>query len=196
MVPDTILVTSNGDAATRRRWSREVCPTLPNLGFRIGEVELMKVLGVNGSGSTLWLAMVEDDGPVVTDPPSLSLGSGAEAGLALVDFKSEVTHVLTRLAPDLIVILDPDPSGTIAWKGILPRLSAEVMLILAARDVGIEIERATRAGARSKLGIHRSGSLQARAKEKFPEKVGVHWTGKRDIAALAAASRHPAGGSW
>lgn len=157
------------------------------------KADLMKVLGVNGSGATLWLALFGHDGPEDTEPYSLQLGDGSEGGLALTDLKAEARHVLTRLKPDLVVVLDPESNGVFKWKNTLLRVSAETMLVLAADATKIPVERVTRASVRSKLSLGRSGSLASHAKEAYPDRVGSHWAGKRDVAVLAAASRYYGG---
>jgi hypothetical protein len=109
----------------------------------------MKVLGVNGAGSKLWLTLVGDDGPEDTKPSSLDMSQGPEGGLSVTAFRVECRHVLSRLKPDLVVVLDPEPTGSLAWKSFLPRVAAETLLVAEAADAGIPCERISRAGVRS-----------------------------------------------
>lgn len=145
----------------------------------------MKMLGVNASQASLWLCVVGDDGPEDTDPSSLALCDGAAAGYALLAFHGECTRVLTRLAPNRIVILDPEPTASLR-AAARPRFSAETILAFAAEQAGINCERITRAAVRSRHQLGRKGALGAHAKSVIPEPVGTHWIGKRDLAALAA----------
>ncbi len=154
----------------------------------------MKVLGVNASGADLWVALYGDGGPEPTDPVKLSLPAGPEGGYALNAFRTTVGHTLSEWSPDLIVILSPrSPQGDPAWKLALPRVTAETMLILAATDCNIDVNRVSQSQVRKNLSIAKEGGLRDHAKSLLPVKVGTHWTGKRDLAALAAASVHPAG---
>lgn len=148
----------------------------------------MRVLGVNGSGATLWIALVGEAGPEPCDPASLILKEGDEGGYALHAFQTEAEHALARLSPEQIVILDPEPTGTLRWKATLPRVSAETMFTLAAVELGITVHRMARATVRGRLSLGKSGSLASHAKNAYPDKVGFHWVGQRDVAALAAAA--------
>ena len=154
----------------------------------------MRVLGVNGSGPDLWVALYGDDGPESTDPVKLSLPDGTEGGYALNSFRTTVEHTLREWSPEIIVILNPrSPTGDPPWRRALPRISAETMLVLAATACDIPVERVAPGSIQSKLALGKSGGLREHAKKLLPVKVGTHWAGKRDLAALAAASRHPNG---
>ncbi|MBA8965059.1 hypothetical protein JOJ86_007425 [Rhodococcus percolatus] len=150
----------------------------------------MKVLGVNGASSKLYLGVVGDNGPELVDPPALEVGTGGEGGLSLIALRSECDHALARIAPDLVVILDPESNAKLTWKAAMPRLSAETVLVCAATAAGIPVERVTRPFVRSACSFGRSGSLASHAKDRYPDPVGPYWAGKRDLAALAAVSRH------
>ncbi len=158
------------------------------------EVLDVKVLGVNPSKGDLWVALYGDHGPELTDPVKLSLHDGPEGGYALSAFRTTAKHTLSQWSPDLIVILNSNsPQGGVPWSSALPRVSAETMLVLAATDCNMRILRITHAQVRKGLSIDRTGGLREHAKRLLPDKVGTHWAGKRDLAALAAASKHPKG---
>lgn len=150
----------------------------------------MKVLGVNGASTKLYLAVVGDDGLEHVDPPLLEVVQGNEGGLALIALRLECEHALARIAPDLVVILDPEANAKLTWKTTMQRVSAESVLVCAATAAGISVERVTRPSVRSACSFGRSGSLAVHAKEHYPDSVGPYWAGKRDLAALAAVSRH------
>ena len=58
-----------------------------------------------------------------------------------------------------------------------------------ATDAGIP-SAMSRAAVRSAHELGRSGKLAVHVRSVFPKTVGKYWTGKRDLAALAAAARH------
>ena len=146
----------------------------------------MKVLGVNAGQASLWLCVVGDEGPEDTDPSSLTLLDGPVGGHALVAFHSECARVLSRLTPDRVVILDPEPTAPLPLSSARPRFSAEAILALAAEQAGIDCERIARATVRSRHQLGRKGALKAHVKSVVPESAGPYWGGKRDLAALAA----------
>ena len=147
----------------------------------------MKVLGVNAAQASLWLCVVDGDVPEDTDPSNLTLRAGVACGFALLAFHGECVRVLTRLAPDRIVILDPEPVASLKASA-RSRFAAEALLAFAAEQAEISCVRIARATARSRLQLGQKGPLKDHVRSVLPEPAGPHWAGKRDLAALAAVA--------
>lgn len=147
----------------------------------------MRVLGVNAAGGKLWLCIVDDDGASDTQPVSLELREGLDAGYAIAAFRDECVHALTALSPDRVVILDMEPGGRVPKVADLrTRFTAETLLASCAVDARVTCVRITRATLRSRLGLPRTGGVADHVTSIFDTPAGKHWTKKRDLAALAA----------
>jgi hypothetical protein len=150
-------------------------------------VTRVTVLGVHGSGSTLWLCLVEDERALETDPGRLELREGLEAGYAIGSFRDECTRTLKALAPDRIAILDMEQSRQVPKiADMRARFTAEALLAACAIDAGLPCVRLPRATVRSRLGLPRSGKLADHVSLVFDAPTGTYWKAKRDFAALAA----------
>lgn len=146
----------------------------------------LRCLGVNAAQGRLWLCLVHDDKPIETSPESMSLLEGQQAGYDLIAFQRECLRVLSRLSPGLVVILEPETTAKLSYRATRDRLAAETILALAAAEAGIECQRSARASLRSRLEVPRSGSLKDHVPSVVPQPVGKSWSGRRDLAALAA----------
>lgn len=143
-------------------------------------------MGVNPSANGMWLVCADDGEVVDTSPFRLALPSGMESGQKLAALLDECERALRDLAPDGIVVLDPEVTAKIPFSQARARVTAETLLALAAAKVDLPYEKLSRAGLRSRLELPRSGKLTALVPQKVPQPLAPHWTGKRDLAALAA----------
>lgn len=110
---------------------------------------------------------------------SLVLGAGDEGGYSLCAFQSELDHALASIAPDSVVLLEPEPTGSLKWRSTVERVFGETVLVGAASARGIPVERASRASVRGSMKLGRAGSLSSHAEAAYPDKVGAHWADKR-----------------
>lgn len=143
---------------------------------------------MNTAGGSLWFCLVDGDRALDTEPVSLELRSGSQAGYAITAFRDECAQALAVLSPDRVVILDMEGSGQRRLKvaDMRTRFTAETLLASCAVDAGIICVRLSRAKLRSLLGLPREGAVSDYAASVFDAPAGTYWTKKRDLAALAA----------
>ncbi|WP_285551438.1 hypothetical protein [Actinoplanes regularis] len=142
---------------------------------------------MNGSTSTLWLCLVEGEQALETNPTSLELRPGPEAGYAFNSFRDECTHVLKALSPDRVVILDMEQTRQVPKVADMrARFTAEALLATCAIDAGMPCLRLPRPTLRARLGLPKTGKLADHVPSVFDTSVGTYWKAKRDMAALAA----------
>lgn len=147
------------------------------------------MLGGHFGAGKMWLCLVDaEEGPVVTEPAFLELRDGEEAGYAMSDFHRECVHAITVLAPGRVVLLDPEPTGQATVANLRARFTAETLLARAAVELTLPVSRLARSTVRARLQLDRKGSFAERAGEVYPDKVGTHWKGKRDLAAVVASA--------
>lgn len=143
-------------------------------------------MGVNPSANGMWLACAHDGEVVPSSLFRLELPSGMESGQQLMALLDECERALRDLSPDQVVLLDPEPTARITFSQARARVTGETLLALAAAKADLPYERLSRPQLRSRLALPRSGKLPALVKERVPQPLAPHWTGKRDLAALAA----------
>lgn len=142
-------------------------------------------MGVNPSANGMWLVCADDGKVLSTVPYRLSMPSGMESGQKLIGLLDECERVLRDLAPDRIVVLDPEPTARMTFSKSRPRVTAETLLALAAARADLPFGKVSRAAVRSRLGLPKSGGLPTLVPATV-ERLDPHWKGKRDLAALAA----------
>lgn len=148
----------------------------------------MRVMGVHCSTQDAYLAVV--DGRVVVDdmPERLRLPAGVESGAGLLEFVEEVRRALGRVAPDHVVILQPEGKQPGAsYARIAPRVVIETLLRLCAAQEGISVDLQPRPTVRARLGLPARGSLETHIDRAGPA-TGQYWAAGRALAALAALS--------
>ncbi|MGH9197738.1 MAG: hypothetical protein ACRD1T_18595 [Acidimicrobiia bacterium] len=141
---------------------------------------------MNATAATIWLACAENGEIVDSTPYRLDVPAGLERGQQLVALLEDCARVLQTLSPRTVAILDPELIGTASFKRARDRAKGEVLLSLAAAQLGIACSFVSRQGLRSKLGLGRSGKLVDLVATRIPRTLNPHWKGKRDLAALAA----------
>ncbi len=152
----------------------------------------MRTLGVNGASDTLFLAVAEDGTVLDVEPYTFSEPAGLPSERRLPAMRDEAEKLVRSLAVARVRILDPETAYKCAAVTMRTRYALETLLALGAAEAGAECDRLSRAAARSVLGLPRSGQLASLVSE-VTSKAGKHWSGKRDLAALAAiaADRQP-----
>lgn len=146
----------------------------------------MRVLGVNGSTITLWVAVVDDDESVVADGPiQIPLPNDASHAMQLDLVRNDATRLLQSHEIDRVRILDAEPTGQPSYAQLIKRIGMESALVLAAHDIGVDVDRFSRAHVRSLLALGRTGTLTSHA-GRLLEAASPHWSTKRDLAALVA----------
>ena len=142
---------------------------------------------MNAVGGKLWLCLVNEDGALETEPASLELRTGSQAGYAIEAFRAECVHALKALSPNRVVILDLEAGGRVPKVADMrTRFTAEALLVSCAVDAGVPCVRLARATLRSRLGLPRTGGIADHVAQVFTAPAGKYWTKKRDLAALAA----------
>ncbi len=146
---------------------------------------MTRVLGINVAGSTAYLALC-DDAEITNDKPEkLVAPDGLAADSGTLAFLDDIGRVLGQLRVERVRVLDPEPTYSTSVQSVVPRITIETLFLLAAWQRGLDAGRISRARIRSLLDLGRSGSLSSLA-ASVTKPVGSSWTGKRDLAALAA----------
>jgi hypothetical protein len=146
----------------------------------------MRVLGVNGSTSSLWLALVDDDREVVAGGPThLSAPENASVAHLLDTVRAEATRLLESHRVERVRVLDAETNGQPSYAQLAKRIGMETAFMLAAHDLQLDVDRITRARLRSVLQLGNSGRLTDLASGRLVANA-PHWANKRDLAALAA----------
>lgn len=153
----------------------------------------MRTLGVNGAGEALYLAVAQDGEILDVEPYTFA---GLPSARRLAAMRDEAEKLVRSLDVARVRILDPETSYQCAAVAMQQRYALETLLALGAAEAGADCDRLSRAGARSVLGLPRSGQLAKLVSDvsDVTDKVGKHWSpGKRDLAAIAAvaANRQP-----
>lgn len=141
---------------------------------------------MNPTANGMWLACADDGQLVPISPHSLALPSGLESGEKLSALLAECERVLRALAPGRVVVLDPEATARFTFKAARARVTGETLLALAAAKSSVPYEKLSRAGLRSRLSLGRANKLVELVPQVVNEPLSPHWTGKRDLAALAA----------
>lgn len=147
----------------------------------------MRVLGINGTGETLWLAHAVDGELVEFDPYSFRLPQGLERARALRAGAEELAAVVRRCDVDNVVLLEPEVTRS-TYQSLLARMSVEIVAEFAAAEAKVAFVRLTRAKLRSKLGLPKSGAVNGYADEVIVKPQSPHWKKERDLAAMAAVA--------
>lgn len=153
-------------SAPLRRWAAQLSRRLSAYSGASTEaapakerVTRVKALGVNGSTSTLWLCLVDGEQALETNPTSLELRAGHEAGYAFGAFRDECTHALKALSPDRVVILDMEQTRQVPKVADMrARFTAEALLATCAIDAGLPCLRMPRPTLRARLSLRRISS--------------------------------------
>lgn len=146
----------------------------------------MRTLGASATGSTIWLAVVEDRQLLDTSPFKLEAGAGLERGQQLVALLQDCARVLNELKPDAVVVLDPEGNGRFTFRQSRDRVTGEVLLSLAAAQLDIPCRYMSRATVKSRLELGASGKLSRLVSKVLPDALTPHWKDKRDLAAIVA----------
>lgn len=146
---------------------------------------LVKTLGVNGTNDRAYLAVARDGEVIDTQPYSVSLATGMPDGEQLITLRDEIVRLLEVHRIDRVRILDAESNYQSSYSALTGRLTIETVIALAASEKEIDCLRLTRRRVRSILEIEIKGKLSVEAARSYPI-VGGSWTGKRDLAALAA----------
>lgn len=145
----------------------------------------MRVLGVNGTGDTLWLARAGDGELVDFDPYSFRLPQGLERSESLRAGVDELAAVFRRCDVDQVVLLEPEVTQA-TYQSLLPRMSVEITAEFAAGEAKVPFARLTRGKLRSKMGLPKQGAVSSHAGEVVATPQSPHWKKERDLAAMAA----------
>ncbi|MDQ0727474.1 hypothetical protein [Microbacterium sp. W4I20] len=149
----------------------------------------MAILGVNGTTSCLWLAVVSDVGDVLDAPHNFALASNTPLDEQIALAVDDATRLFDRFSVDAVVILDAETGRRNApsYSQLVPRISLEAAMMYAAHKHGITAARIPRARVRSVMDLAKNGKLSDLAATVL-DAHAPHWTGKRDLAALVAVA--------
>ncbi|MFB4349805.1 hypothetical protein [Microbacterium sp. CR_7] len=147
----------------------------------------MAFLGINGTTSGLWLAVLSDDGVVQDAPPNIALSGDTPLDTQIANAVDEATRLFERFSITNVVILDAETGGQNKpnFTTLVPRISLEAAVMYAAHTHGIAAVRIPRARVRSTLGLPKRGPLTSFVADHL-EPHSPYWANKRDLAALAA----------
>lgn len=146
----------------------------------------MAVLGVNGSANELWLAVVSDEGEVLEAQVRILPAPDSPLATQIRTAVDEADRIIASNGITGVVILEPEtgrfqPSY---FQSVL-RISLETAVVLAAERASIPAVRRSRKWVRAVLDLPKAGALSGHAADVL-DAHPPHWTGKRDLAALAA----------
>lgn len=144
------------------------------------------ILGVNGATNELWLAVVSDDGEVLDAQVRIQPASDSPLGTQVSTALDEAGRIIVTNGITAAVILEPE-TGQFqpSYSASVLRISLETAVVMAAHRAGVPVVRRSRKWVRTKLDLPNRGKLSELARDVV-EAHPPHWTGKRDLAALAA----------
>jgi hypothetical protein len=120
----------------------------------------MRVLGVNAAAARAYLACADNGELVEVDPHVIEFPAGLEAGKRLPATKDDLSRLFERLRVARVRVLTPEATYTSTYKSLIPRLTMETLVALAAAERDIDCARLSRRRVRSLLGLPVAGSLQ------------------------------------
>ncbi|MFC5996026.1 hypothetical protein ACFQE5_17615 [Pseudonocardia hispaniensis] len=145
----------------------------------------MRTVGINVAADTAYLSVVDDGELLEAEPYLLRLPRGLDGARALLGLRDDVAKVLTTHGVNRLRVLDAEANSNGSYASLKDRLSIETTFMLAAAEHDIDAGRLTRAQVRSILSLPREGALKTHA-AAVCSPSGPYWSGKRDIAAMAA----------
>ncbi|SEC00034.1 hypothetical protein SAMN04489844_1480 [Nocardioides exalbidus] len=148
----------------------------------------MRVMGVNGSSETLWLACADDTGLVDMTTFRVDKASALETGDALIAARDSLRRVMRTNDVTRVVLLSAGNDGQhkVGYHAAVPRITMETVVAFAAAEEGIEFARISRATALSWLDLPAKGGVDAHISTLVPVPKAPHWKKKRDLASMAA----------
>lgn len=145
----------------------------------------MRSIGVNVAADTAYLSVAEQGKLLEAEPYMLRLPQGLTGARALVGLRDDIMKILATHDIKRLRVLDAEANSSGSYSSLKERIAIETTFILAAAEHQIDAGRLTRAQVRSILSIPRQGALKSHA-PTLCSPSGPYWSGKRDVAALAA----------
>lgn len=147
----------------------------------------MAILGVNGTTNGLWLAVVSDEGAVVNAPASITVADDQPLDVQLANAVAEARRLIETHSIAAVSILDAETTGRLqlSFAQLVPRISLEAAVMLAAHHSHVPVARRSRAWVRATLDLPRGGALSTHV-PGIIDPHPPHWTNQRDLAALVA----------
>lgn len=152
---------------------------------------IVAILGINGSSNGLWLAVISDQGAIVDADASIGIAADTPLSVQIAGAVEAASRMFAAYGIKSVVILDAEPSAQTSYGKQVPRISLEAAVTYAAWRDKIPVERRSRAGVRSALGLPRTGPLSSHV-SRVVEAHPPHWSNKRDLAALVALAERTA----
>jgi hypothetical protein len=133
------------------------------LGRLRGQLKTMRVLGLNGTGNTMWLACSYHDGLIDVMPFQAKLPRGLESGEALIAARDDIRRVLRGAAVGRVVLLSAGNNGRhkLGYHAAVPRITMETVVAFEVTEEGMDFVRVSRATAKSWLGLPAVGGIEA-----------------------------------
>lgn len=142
----------------------------------------MRVLGMNCAPKVAYLAVIED-GTVDADAPErLQAPAGLETGEGLLECIREAKRILGQARAEQIALLLPEATAAPSPE----RTELETLIRVAAAEEGTQVNLVSRPTVRSRLGLPRSGSLDAHIAAGAGMESGHYWKKGRALAVMAA----------
>lgn len=120
------------------------------------------------------------------EPYSLSLPTGLESGQQLTGLLDDCNRVLRTLAPNAVLILEPETNNQLTYAQSRGRVTGETLFTLAAAKAELPCAYISRKTLRAKLDLPAKGKLADLVGRLVEQPMSPYWKGKRDLAALAA----------
>lgn len=145
----------------------------------------MIALGVNASSDRAYLAVVRDGHVIDVQPYFLMFAAGLPEAEQVVALKNDALKVLGQHRINRVLIMNAEATYKGSYNSMIKRISMETVIALAASERALDCTRLTRPRVRSILQLGSTGALSSIMADRYLP-VGGSWTGKRDLAALAA----------
>lgn len=153
----------------------------------------MRVLGVNATSSTLWLACADADGLLdIGEDYQLQLPKALETGQALVRARDDFARIIRRYKVRRVRLLSAEATYKAGYGQFVPRITMETVVAFAAAAEDVDFLRLSRPTVRSRLDLPKAGSLESHS-ACLGQTQSPHWKKKRDLAAMVAVAGVRAG---
>ena len=148
----------------------------------------MRIVGVHCSGGTAYFGLLDNDQLIEAPPVRLHLPAG-ESSERLHTFTQDLARSLRDAQVEGVALLRAEgqaPGRPVNAAGLARRTVIETLVRLAGVDAGLPVHVIERVTVRARLGLERTGRLDALVDAALPGMHGRYWAEGRGLAALAA----------
>ena len=151
----------------------------------------MRILGVHGTSSCLYLATNVDGQTLAEAPHKFWTPDGALPGERLTMLSESACRLMREVRPDRLTILEPETAYDASYLEFAARIAAETALEIGAEKSGVPVDRLTRQRTRSILRLPTKKPLATHVTSVMTP-MGPYWQAGRNLAALVAHAGYTA----